>query len=89
MHYSYYRRDYGGRHGYSGLYDCATIQWWPHFRGPDWREFTVWCCGVFLQVANNYVKTYSGGMKRRLSVALSFLGNPRIMFLDEPTTGIL
>lgn len=40
------------------------------------------------KVANNYVKTYSGGMKRRLSVALSFLGNPRIMFLDEPTTGM-
>lgn len=40
------------------------------------------------KVANNYVRTYSGGMKRRLSVALSFLGNPRIMYLDEPTTGM-
>ena len=34
-----------------------------------------------LQVANHRVKTYSGGMKRRLSVALSFLGDPSIMFL--------
>jgi ABC-type multidrug transport system ATPase subunit len=39
-------------------------------------------------VADNRVKTYSGGMKRRLSVALSFLGDPSIMFLDEPTTGM-
>jgi len=32
--------------------------------------------------------TYSGGMKRRLSVALAFCGNPKIVFLDEPTTGM-
>eukprot|EP00762_Andalucia_godoyi_P006284 ANDGO_05836.mRNA.1 ABC transporter A family member 8 len=31
---------------------------------------------------------YSGGMKRRLSVAISLMGNPKIVFLDEPTTGL-
>ena len=40
------------------------------------------------QVANHRVKTFSGGMKRRLSVALSFLGDPHVIFLDEPTTGM-
>lgn len=30
----------------------------------------------------------SGGMKRRLSVAISLVGNPKIVFLDEPTTGL-
>ena len=39
-------------------------------------------------VADYRVSTFSGGMKRRLSVALSFLGDPKIMFLDEPTTGM-
>ncbi|GAA3619967.1 daunorubicin resistance protein DrrA family ABC transporter ATP-binding protein [Secundilactobacillus similis DSM 23365 = JCM 2765] len=34
------------------------------------------------------VKIYSGGMKRRLDIAMSLLGNPQIVFLDEPTTGV-
>ena len=41
-----------------------------------------------MQVANHRVKTFSGGMKRRLSVAMSLLGDPKVMFLDEPTTGM-
>lgn len=35
---------------------------------------------------NAQVGTYSGGMKRRLSFAISNIGNPSIIFLDEPTT---
>lgn len=37
---------------------------------------------------NKFVKNYSGGMKRRLSLAISLLGNPELLVLDEPTVGI-
>lgn len=39
-------------------------------------------------VEYSLVKTFSGGMKRRLSVAISGIGNPKIIFMDEPTTGM-
>ena len=39
-------------------------------------------------VANNMVKTYSGGMVRRLEIACAMLIKPQIMFLDEPTIGL-
>lgn len=38
--------------------------------------------------ANRRVATYSGGMRRRLDLAMSLLGNPSVIFLDEPTTGL-
>jgi len=38
--------------------------------------------------ANRRVSTYSGGMRRRLDLAMSLVGKPRLIFLDEPTNGL-
>jgi ABC-2 type transport system ATP-binding protein len=46
------------------------------------RRFTM------SEAADRRVGTYSGGMKRRIDIAMSLVGNPKIIFLDEPTTGL-
>jgi ABC-2 type transport system ATP-binding protein len=38
--------------------------------------------------ASRKVSTYSGGMRRRLDIAMSLIGKPKVIFLDEPTTGL-
>src|SRR5205085_7120463 len=40
------------------------------------------------EAADRKVKGYSGGMKRRLDLAMALVHSPRILFLDEPTTGL-
>jgi ABC-2 type transport system ATP-binding protein len=40
------------------------------------------------EAANKRADQYSGGMKRRLDIAMSLIGTPEIIFLDEPTTGL-
>ncbi|QIQ06893.1 ATP-binding cassette domain-containing protein [Streptomyces liangshanensis] len=40
------------------------------------------------EAAKKPASTYSGGMKRRLDIAMTLVGGPRIIFLDEPTTGL-
>lgn len=41
-----------------------------------------------LNEADRRVSTYSGGMKRKIDIAMSLIGNPDVIFLDEPTTGL-
>lgn len=42
----------------------------------------------FKQHLDKIVKEYSGGTKRKLSTSLALLGNPSVVYLDEPTTGM-
>jgi ABC-type glutathione transport system ATPase component len=46
------------------------------------RAVNLWANGV----ADKQSRQYSGGMKRRLSVAISFVGDPLVVYLDEPST---
>ena len=41
-----------------------------------------------VEAAKKPIATYSGGMRRRLDLAMTLVGNPRIIFLDEPTAGL-
>jgi len=43
---------------------------------------------IWFDAADRRVATYSGGMRRKLDLAMSLIGSPSLVFLDEPTTGL-
>ncbi|MFJ8569424.1 ATP-binding cassette domain-containing protein [Streptomyces sp. NPDC093514] len=61
-----------------------------HLSRPEGRRVTAELLERFdlVEAAKKPASTYSGGMKRRLDIAMTLVGSPRIIFLDEPTTGL-
>ncbi len=61
-----------------------------HLKWPDARSRAAELLERFdlVDAADRPAKTYSGGMQRRLDLAASLVGQPKVLFLDEPTTGL-
>ncbi|WP_367828154.1 ABC transporter ATP-binding protein, partial [Streptomyces sp. LMG1-1-1.1] len=61
-----------------------------HLPTPEGRRIAAELLERFdlTEAAGKPASTYSGGMKRRLDIAMTLVGDPRIIFLDEPTTGL-
>ncbi|ADU05587.1 ATP-binding cassette domain-containing protein [Micromonospora aurantiaca] len=59
-----------------------------HLRNPGAVADDMLARFSLTDAANRRAGTYSGGMRRRLDIAMSLVGNPPVVFLDEPTTGL-
>ncbi len=79
------------------IYDELTarenLSFWGQMYGLSGKALKVRMDEVFDQIglsdkANQRIKTYSGGMKRRVNIGVGLLHKPRLLFMDEPTVGI-
>ncbi|WP_207455863.1 ABC transporter ATP-binding protein [Herbiconiux sp. SYSU D00978] len=59
-----------------------------HLRGPGAVADELLARFSLTEASGRKVATYSGGMRRRLDIAMSLIGDPAVIFLDEPTTGL-
>ncbi len=74
----------------TGRENLELIGLWSHLDKPTYRRRAADALERFglAEAGNRPVKTYSGGMRRRLDIAASLIAQPPVVFLDEPTTGL-
>jgi ABC-2 type transport system ATP-binding protein len=74
----------------TGRENLELIGLWYHLDKPEYRRRAQEILERFslTDAGDRLVKTYSGGMRRRLDIGASLIGGPPVLFLDEPTTGL-
>ena len=72
----------------SGRENLVLVARLRHLKDPDKIADDLLARFELADAAARRVSTYSGGMRRRLDIAMSLIGNPPVIFLDEPTTGL-
>ncbi|MFC0680922.1 ABC transporter ATP-binding protein [Lysobacter korlensis] len=72
----------------SGRENLALVAKLRHLNAPGQVADDLLARFSLSDAATRKVSTYSGGMRRRLDIAMSLIGQPTVIFLDEPTTGL-
>jgi ABC-2 type transport system ATP-binding protein len=72
----------------SGRENLVLVARLRHLKGPGRIADDLLERFALTDAAARKVSTYSGGMRRRLDIAMSLIGNPQVVFLDEPTSGL-
>jgi len=72
----------------SGRENLVLVAKLRHLKNPGAIADDLLARFALTEAGSRKAATYSGGMRRRLDIAMSLIGNPPIIFLDEPTTGL-
>jgi len=72
----------------SGRENLVLVAKLRHLRNPGKIADDLLARFTLPDAGERTVATYSGGMRRRLDIAMSLIGNPPVVFLDEPTAGL-
>jgi ABC-2 type transport system ATP-binding protein len=74
----------------TGRENLELVGLWYHLEKADYKRRAQEILERFslVEAGDRLVKTYSGGMRRRLDIGASLIARPRVVFLDEPTTGL-
>ena len=72
----------------SGRENLVLVAKLRHLKNPGQIADDLLARFSLTEAGSRKVATYSGGMRRRLDIAMSLIGQPKVLFLDEPTTGL-